>query len=201
MPDPADRPLAFVGPPGAGKTLSCAKLATRLVLSGRPPLVVGADAQRAGAQAQLDAYARVLDLPLLAVEDDAALREVMQTGPARPVLLDTAGCDPFEPGQAASLLALLRAAAAVPVLVLPSGLDPAEAAEIARAFAAMGARHLLPTRLDRPRRFDGILAAAAAGPLALTEAGTGPGAADGLTPITPAWLESRLASAPRTITP
>ena len=50
---------------------------------------------------------------------------------------------------------------------------------------------LVATRLDQSRRLGGILAAAATG-LALTEAGIGPGAADGLTAFTPAFLAERL---------
>jgi flagellar biosynthesis protein FlhF len=77
------------------------------------------------------------------------------------------------------------------VLVLPAGLDPAEAADQAQAYLASGARLLVATRLDLVRRLGGILAAAGSG-LALAEAGIGPGAADGLLPITPAWLAARL---------
>jgi flagellar biosynthesis protein FlhF len=79
------------------------------------------------------------------------------------------------------------------VLVLPAGLDPAEAIEMAHAYAAAGANLLVATRLDLARRLGGVLAAAGAG-LALTEAGVGPGAADGMLPITPAWLAARLVS-------
>jgi flagellar biosynthesis protein FlhF len=121
----------------------------------------------------------------------------------QPVLIDTAGCDPFDPGQAAALLALARASGADIVAVLPAGLDAQESADLARAFAVLGARHLLPTRLDAARRLGGILAAAAAG-LALTEAGTGPGVADGLTPLSPEWLARRLEqgwSAPQEVSP
>ena len=77
------------------------------------------------------------------------------------------------------------------VLVLPAGLDPAEAADQAQAYVAAGARLLVATRLDLARRLGGTLAAAGRG-LALAEAGIGPGAADGLLPITPAWLAARL---------
>ena len=75
--------------------------------------------------------------------------------------------------------------------MLPAGLDPAEAAETAQAFRALGARHLLPTRLDATRRLGGVLAAAATG-LALTEAGLGQDPAGDLVPIDPAWLAARL---------
>ena len=82
------------------------------------------------------------------------------------------------------------------MLVLPAGLDPAEAADLARAFAAAGANLLVATRLDLAHRLGGVLAAASAG-LALTEAGIGPGAADGLLPITPEWLAARLLTGSR----
>jgi flagellar biosynthesis protein FlhF len=39
-------PLLVTGPPGAGKTLTIARLATRLTLAGCPPLVVTADGRR-----------------------------------------------------------------------------------------------------------------------------------------------------------
>lgn len=200
LPDAGRQPLALVGPPGAGKTLSCAKLATRLVLGGAAPLVVTADSQRAGAAEQIAAFTRVLGIPLAMAGTGAQLATALARRAAgQPMLLDTAGCDPFDPLQAEQLLALLRVTEAVPLLVLPAGLDPEEAGETARAFAALGARHLLPTRLDGARRLGGVLAAALAAPLVLTEAGTGPGAADGLTPLTPAWLADRLAGPARPV--
>jgi len=75
--------------------------------------------------------------------------------------------------------------------VLPAGGDAAESAELAAALAGTGATLLIATRLDVARRLGGILAAAAAG-LALAEAGIGPGAADGLVPLTPDLLAARL---------
>jgi len=79
---------------------------------------------------------------------------------------------------------------------MPAGQDPAEAADQALAFAPLGARHLLPTRLDLARRLGSLVAAAAAADLMLTEAGIGAGATDGLAAITPAFLAERLGWAP-----
>ncbi|GAA0606764.1 hypothetical protein GCM10009416_49770 [Craurococcus roseus] len=206
LPDAAGRPLLLAGPCGAGKSLTCAKLAARAVLrgGGAPPLVVTADGQRAGATEQLAAFARVLNAPLVSAPDPAAAAAaVARRGERQPALIDTAGCDPFDPAQAASLLALARASGAAIVAVLPAGLDAQEAADLARAFAVLGARHLVPTRLDAARRLGGVVSAAAAG-LALTEAGTGPGVADGLSPLTPEWLARRLErgwSAPQEVSP
>ncbi len=202
LPDACDRPLMLIGPPGAGKTLTCAKLAARLVLAGTPPVVATTDGQRAGATAQLAAFTGVLGLTLAVAPSAAALSKALaRRAPGQPALIDSAGCDPFDPRQAVALHALAGAVQADLVLVLPAGLDAHEAADLARAFAALGARHLLPTRLDAARRLGAILAAAEAGPLLLTEGGTSPEVVDGLEPLSPARLAARLAAAPRRGTP
>lgn len=198
-PLPAGRagPLMLVGPPGAGKTLSCAKLATRAVLGGARPLVASTDGLRAGATEQLAAFTRLLGLPLaVATEPEMLARALARRETGQAALVDCAGCDPFDPVQAAWLRAMALAIGAEMAVVMPAGLDPAEAAETAAAFLALGARHLLPTRLDGARRLGGVLAAAAVG-LAVGEAGTGPGVADGLTMIDAAWLAQRLAGPTR----
>lgn len=198
LPEAEDRPLMFVGPPGAGKTLTCAKLAARMVLRGAHPVMVTADGQRAGAAAQLAAFTSVLGLTLAVAPSPASLGKALsRRARGQPVLVDTAGCDPFDPPQAVALRNLATVAGADLALVLPAGLDAAEAADIARAFAALGARHLVPTRLDSARRLGAVLAAAQAGPLLLTEAGIGPEVVDGLEPLSPARLAARLAAAPR----
>jgi flagellar biosynthesis protein FlhF len=191
-------PLLLVGPPGAGKTLTVARLATRLVMAGILPMVITADGKRAGATEQLAAFTRLLGVSLIVAGHPVTLGRALARRPnTAPVLIDSPGCDPFDPVQADEVQALAATAAAAMVLVLPAGLDPAEAADQARAFAALGARLLVATRLDMARRLGGILAAAGTG-LALTEAGIGPGAADGLLPITPAWLAARLMTGPHT---
>jgi flagellar biosynthesis protein FlhF len=198
LPGAHERPLMFVGPPGAGKTLTCAKIAARMVMRGAAPVVVTADGQRAGAAAQLAAFTGVLGLTLAVAPSPATLGKALaRRARGEAVLIDTAGCDPFDPPQAVALRGLAMVAEADLVLVLPAGLDAAEAADLARAFAALGARHLVATRLDSARRLGAVLAAAEAGPLLLTEGGIGPEVADGLEPLTPAGLAARLAAAPR----
>jgi flagellar biosynthesis protein FlhF len=190
-----DRPLLLAGPPGAGNTLTTAKLTARMVLGGTPPLVITTDGQRAGAVEQLAAFTRVLGVTLAVAPTPAMLAKALaHRSPGQPLLVDTAGCDPFNDDQARRLRQLVTQAGADMVVVLPAGLDPAEAADLARAFAALGAQHLLPTRLDAARRLGGVLMAAKAGPLALTEAGIGPEVADGLETLTPEGLASRLLS-------
>lgn len=194
--DSGAAPLLLVGPPGAGKTLTCARLATRLVMGGARPMVVTADGRRAGATEQLAAFTRLLGLHLLVASQPASLaRALARRQDGEPVLIDAPGVDGFDPAQRAEMAALAAAAGAEMALVLPAGHDAAESAELAGAFAESGAARLVATKLDTTRRLGGVLAAAAAG-LSLAEAGIGPGAADGLVPMTPELLADRLSQIP-----
>jgi flagellar biosynthesis protein FlhF len=191
-------PLLLLGPPGAGKTLTVVRLATRLVVTGVKPMVITTDGQRAGATEQLAAFTKLLGISLTVACHPVTLgRALTQRQAATPVLIDTPGCDPFDPAQRDELIGFAATAGAIVVLVLPGGIDPAEAADLAVAYASTGASLMVATRLDLARRLGGVLAASAAGKLALTEAGIGPGAADGLIPLTPDWLAARLLVSPR----
>ena len=187
-------PLLLAGPPGAGKTLTTARLATRLVLAGITPTVITADARRAGSAEQLAAFTRLLGLPLIAAGEPVLLARCLARPRAPgPVLIDGPGLDIFDGDDRTTLLALAAGAAATVALVLPAGIDVAEATDIAEAYRDVGVTHLIATRLDLARRLGSVLASAATG-LVLTEAGIGPGAADGLVPLTPRLLADRLAS-------
>ncbi len=190
------RPILLAGPPGAGKTLTVARLATRLVLAGTRPLVITADGRRAGAVEQLAAFTRLLGIELVVASHPVTLgRALARRLPGAPVLVDAFGTDPFDPAQREEMAAFAATAEAAVALVIPGGLHPGEAAELASAFAEAGATLLIATRLDQARRLGGVVAAAHAGRLALTEAGIGPGAADGLTALTPGFLAQRLIQA------
>jgi flagellar biosynthesis protein FlhF len=98
------------------------------------------------------------------------------------LLIDSPGFNPFRPADLGLLSGLLEASRAAPVLVLPAGLGVADCAEIGHTYVALGARHLLATKLDAARRLGGLLAAAAAG-LAFAEAGIGRTIGQGLSPL------------------
>jgi flagellar biosynthesis protein FlhF len=190
-------PVLLAGMPGAGKTLTVARLATRLVLDGISPLVITADGRRAGAAEELAAYTRLLGIGLVVASTPATLaRALGQRQLGMPVLIDTAGINPFAADELDDLRALAGMARAEPVLVMPAGQDPAEAEDQALAFTPLGTRHLLPTRFDLARRLGSVLGAAAAADLILTEAGIGPGATDGLASLTPEFLAERLGRSP-----
>lgn len=185
----ANKPIALIGPAGAGKTVTIAKLAARAVLADRSVGLITADTARAGGVEQLAAHARTLQLELAAVEDGPGLAAALRLTADRDLrLIDTTGLNPLDEDELCRLAEILHAAKAEPVLVLPSGLCPQDAAELAWIAAAMGARRLIATRLDAARRHASLLAAADAADLALAEFGLAPEILEGLAPATPMAL-------------
>jgi flagellar biosynthesis protein FlhF len=181
--------LLFVGPPGAGKTSSLAKLAIRARLAGVPAGAVSCDMLRAGAEAQLATYTRRLDVPAYRARDSQTLARALASLPAEGLrLVDSAGSNPQSDSDLAEISRLAAGADAEPVLVLAAGGDAAEMADQAAIYARLGARRLIATKLDTVRRLGGLLAAAAAGGLAFCEFGLSPQIGDGLVPVNPVSL-------------
>ncbi len=184
----AARPLMLVGPPGVGKTIAIAKLATNARRTARPVAVITTDTRRAGGVEQLQAFTRILGIELITADSAAALVDAVAAARGAPVLIDTAGTNPFSDVEMESLNELVQAVQAEPVVVLPAGMDPMEAAETACRFNILGPHRLLATRLDLSRRLGGVLAAAEVSALAFSEVSISPHVADGLTPINPVSL-------------
>lgn len=182
--------LMLLGPPGAGKTTLAAKLAARM--GERRALLVSTDAGRAGGIAQLEEYAGVLGLPVAVASDSDSLRRIVAGAAGRGVVIDTAGIAPGDRVAGDGLAGLVSASDAVPLLVLPADSAAEEAAAMARFFRALGARSLIPTRLDLVLRLGGVLAAADAGRLALPAAGVMPHFAYGVHELTPEMVARRL---------
>ncbi len=107
----AARVTAFVGPTGAGKTTTIAKLAAHDAgAAGRRVGLIMADGVRVGAREQLATYARLLDLPMRLVRDGAELRAALTGFADRDaVYVDTAGLG-GDPQDAVALERLLGAA-------------------------------------------------------------------------------------------
>jgi flagellar biosynthesis protein FlhF len=187
--DVPERPLLFVGPPGVGKTSSLAKLAIRARLAGVAVGAVTCDMLRAGAEAQLATYTSRLDIPAYRARDGQALARALASLPVEGLrLIDSAGSNPQSETDLADAASLAAIGNAEPILVLAAGGDPAETADQARIYARLGARRLIVTKLDTVRRLGGLLAAAAAGGLALCEFGLSPQISDGLVPMNPVSL-------------
>ncbi len=86
--------IALVGPAGAGKTTTLAKLAARYVLKHGPQSIALAsmDNYRIGAQEQLRTLGRILDVPVIQIDPSQPLAKTLQPlARKRLILVDTAG--------------------------------------------------------------------------------------------------------------
>jgi len=185
----APRPIMLVGPPGVGKTLTVAKLATRLALGGQPVSVITTDTERAGGIEQLAAFTKLLKVDLLEVEDAGALPDAIAVRKdAQQVIIDTAGQNPFDAEAIGTLGRIIKQTGAEAVLVLPAGLDATESAEIAAMFHAAGATRLLITRLDTARRLGNLLSAAYRSRLRFCDASSSSSVTAPLSPLNPIAL-------------
>jgi flagellar biosynthesis protein FlhF len=191
------RPVLLVGPPGAGKTVSIAKLATRAVMTGKLVRLVTADTVRAGAIEQLEAFARVLQLPLHRAENAQRLAPIAaEAKPGEQLLIDTPGINPYSAGDRRELSLLIAESGAEPVLVLPAGGDAYDTVEMARIFRDLGATRLVVTRLDMVQRLGSVIAAADGLRLGFAEAGISADIAKGLTAFNPVVLARLLLPKP-----
>lgn len=179
----------LVGPPGAGKTLATAKLATRAVMNGQRTAVISTDTIRAGGIEQLAAFTKLLRINLLKAADADELRtRLEQVKGADQIFIDTGGINPFDPHEMRELARMIAAGNIEPVLVMPAGCDADESGEIARVYGALGVQYMMPTRLDIARRLGGLLSAAHFGHMIFADASNTAKVADGLTGLSPRRL-------------
>lgn len=189
LPGTSRKPIMLVGGPGAGKTVTTAKLAAQAAMEHRELMVITTDTLRAGGFEQLDAFIRLLGRPLYAADTPEDLAALVRRAPANSlVIIDTPGVNPFNSREIDAINALAVASNAASVLCLPAGGDAVETTEIAAAFNLAGARHLLATRLDVSRRLGALIAAADAAGMAFCGATISASVAHGLHAITAASL-------------
>lgn len=163
--------LMLIGPPGIGKTLTIAKLATKLAMGRQKVTVFTMDNKRAGGVEQLQAFTGILGLPLTVVTGLEDLRQQLKSVAANMhVLIDTAGCNPYAREDVNELKACASLAGIEPVMVMAAGGDSLEAIDMVESFTgALPIERLLITHADMARRFGGVLAAAAAHGLAFSQ--------------------------------
>ncbi len=156
--------IALVGPTGAGKTTTAAKLAVRRGMFGaaRPGLLT-IDTYRIGGMEQLATYAELADVPFEVVyeerEVDAAMKRL--SGTCDVIIIDTPGRSPASSALTERWRSLLDALAPDEVhLVIPASLRTDLAVDIGRAYRATrthcGATHLILSKLDEVPRASGI---------------------------------------------
>ena len=181
------KPLILVGPPGAGKTLCTAKLATQATLARQKITVVSTDTDRAGGMEQLAAFTRLLKLNLVEIDDWHSLSDLISTQKDSPVFVDMAGRNPFDPREKESVREFI-AATGHAALVLPAGLDAIEAVDLALEFRSLGVSSLLVTRLDTVKRIGSLLRIAYESRLPFSNYAASPKVTEALQPMNPVVL-------------
>lgn len=154
---------ALVGPTGAGKTTTVAKLAAHAALRhGRDAVgLVCADNHRVGAREQLAALARVLAVPLVVASSSRELDAAIEGFRGRRlVLVDTAGVTrrDLQVQEESALWTRLRAIARIHA-VLPASGDAAMLAELAGKERGLRAVSAIVTKIDEAVSLGPVLSA------------------------------------------
>lgn len=143
------RVVMLVGPTGAGKTTTLAKLAAHAALvEGRRVRVITIDTFRVGGVEQIRTYTDLIGVPLTVLERPADLADAVDT-PDELVLVDTAGRSPLDTGplhevaSAIAPLGELEVHLVIPATTSPDGIDA-----LVRRYAPLSPARLLFTKLD-----------------------------------------------------
>ena len=147
--------------------------------------MITTDTVRAGGVEQLQAFTKLLKIPLQKAKTRDELTKILnQTTDYDLVLIDTAGTNPHDPDDMARIARLSDAGTIEPVLAMTAGTDAEESSEIAQSFALLGVQRMIATRLDIARRLGGLLTAAYKGNLAFCDMSYSPKVTDGVSTIT-----------------
>jgi flagellar biosynthesis protein FlhF len=156
--------MAVVGPTGAGKTTTIAKLAARWCMrhGSQDLALVSTDGYRIGAREQLMTYARILGAPMHAANSGRDLARVLERLKSKKlILIDTAGMGPRDVRLAEQLAALqLGAARARVLLALPAQGEGHALDEIVQAFARLNPVACILTKVDEAASLGAVISTA-----------------------------------------
>ena len=165
--DPLDRSsgegrriIALVGPPGAGKTTTLAKLAaTYGFRARRPTQILSIDTMRIAAVEQMRTYAAILGFGFTAVETPWALGQAIQEHENKSlILIDTPGYSSRDMQEAELLADYLCSRDDIDVnLVLPASMKPADLLRAVDRFRMFRPNGLIFTQLDETDSHGSIL--------------------------------------------
>jgi flagellar biosynthesis protein FlhF len=150
------RICAFVGPTGAGKTTTLAKIAARSALEEKLKVgLITTDTYRIAAVEQLKTYARIMEIPIEVVSDKTAFRRALAKLSDRDlILVDTPGKSSVEPGYIEKLRDLFQIENPVETnLLLPLTSSQDNLAENLARFKPVGYQSIIFTKLDESRHF------------------------------------------------
>jgi len=143
--------IALIGPTGAGKTTTIAKLAARYCLyEGKKAVFLTADTYRIAAVDQLKTYAEIIGVPIEVIFNSQDVREALDKHQDKDlVLIDTAGRSPLNETQMGELMGLMNVCAPDEIhLVLSVTTKLSDQINAIRRFSVVPINRLIFTKLD-----------------------------------------------------
>ena len=166
------RVICLVGPTGVGKTTTLAKIAADLMLNRQRSVgMITLDTFRVGAVAQLETYAKLLQVRLVVARTLSEVKAGLHAlNRCDYVLVDTVGSSPYNRRQVnstAGLLPIMGDDREV-ILCMSANVRETEQQAIHRRFSVLNPTGLIFTKLDETVTYGGILNVAVKSGLPLT---------------------------------
>ena len=179
----------FVGPPGAGKTTTIAKIAAQeRARNGRRLGLVAADGFRVGAVEQLRLYADIIGTSFRVVRAPAEMEQVFAKPSACPLLVDTAGRSPKDRA-ARDMFNLISGRKGVRThLVIPAATGESELDRLLNGFGDARPDRVVLTRVDETESVTSMVTALRERQLPVSYLGTGQRVPEDLIRATPPVL-------------
>ena len=187
--------VALIGPPGAGKTTTLAKLAARYALAAhRPSQILSIDVCRIAAAWQLRTLAGILGIGCDVVETPAALAQAIEEHRHKDfVFIDTPGYASADMDEARELAAMFASEPSLDVhLVLAASMRPADLARAIDRYEMFSPHKLLFTRMDETESFGPLINESARRALPVSFFSTGQEIPDDLEPAGKKSLADRV---------
>ena len=142
------RIVMIVGPTGAGKTTTIAKLAARAALIDQRTVgLVTLDHYRVGGVDQIRTFADLIGVPLQIAASAAGLAEILELDDSEQIYIDTAGRSPRDSAAINELVTHLTTDIEVH-LAIPATTSPAMIDDLVARYSPLQPQRLLFTKLD-----------------------------------------------------
>ncbi len=175
---PGKRIIACVGPTGAGKTTTLAKLAARAAFDlGRSAAVVTLDSFRVGAVEQMRRFAEIMGLPFDVAHDLQGFRSAIKRQEADIIFVDTPSRSTADRRSLERLAECLSASHGREVdllLVVPATMRARDAERLLASFDGLKLTGTVVTKLDETDQIGGALHPVLTGRLPLSYLSAGP---------------------------
>lgn len=165
---PPERAIMLIGPHGAGKTSTIAKLAMELTLHKQPIVLISTDTERLGGVDGLHTLGGLLKCEVVVSETRTHLKNLVSKLKGKAwIFIDSSGANIYEFGQLKALGEFASLQDIEPILTCPAGMDRQEAEEMAGVFQFLNIERMIITRLDAVRRLGSVFATLTSGGYAL----------------------------------